>query len=346
MADMSRSGAAIPAVPRIPGLVYVSDAEPGIRREKRGRGFCYRLPDASLLKDEEQLARIRALGLPPAYTGVWICLDPNGHLQATGLDARGRKQYRYHRDWADWRSKRKYTDLAAFAEALPRIRRAVLRDLESPPDDAVFLLAALVALLDATYLRVGNRSYTRENGTYGATTLLKNHFRFGPDGIRLSFRAKGGKRIQRTLRHPRLQRILEAIADLPGREFFSWRDGDGASRRIDSGRLNGYLSQIAGLELSAKTFRTWGGSLAAFDQACRALREERAPTIREMCEAAAEALCNTPTICRTSYVHPAVLALTEADPEQDFAWLETANGNSGLRANERRLASLLAEWSG
>ncbi|MCL6707434.1 DNA topoisomerase IB [Pseudomonas sp. R2.Fl] len=346
MADMSRSEAAIPAAPAIPGLVYVSDTEPGIRRERRGRGFCYRLPDGRLLKDEEQLARIRALGLPPAYTDVWICLDPNGHLQATGLDARGRKQYRYHRDWADWRSTRKYTDLAAFAEALPRIRRAVLRDLENPRDDAVFLLAALVALLDATYLRVGNRSYTRENGSYGATTLLKKHFRFGPDGIRLSFRAKGGKRVQRTLRHPRLQKILELIADLPGREFFSWRDDEGVPHRIDSGRLNAYLSEIAGLDLSAKTFRTWGGSLAAFEQAYKALREERTPTIREMCAAAAEALCNTPTICRTSYVHPAVLALSEADPGQDLAWLEAGNVNSGLRANERRLASLLSGWSG
>ncbi|MBR0554215.1 DNA topoisomerase IB [Ciceribacter sp. L1K23] len=324
------------------GLVYVSDEMPGISRQRKGRGFCYRLPDGSLLREETHLERIRKLGLPPAYKKVWICLDENGHLQATGFDDTGRKQYRYHPEWSEWRSRQKYADLLAFSRALPRIRRTIQRDLEANSGDARFLLAALVALLDVTHLRVGNRSYTLQNGSYGATTLLKRHFTFTDDGIRLSFRAKGGKRVQRTLRHPKLQRILEAIADLPGREFFAWKDDDGVAHRVDSGRLNAYLTETADLDISAKTFRTWGGTVAALDAACAALRQGRKPTIREMCQAASTELCNTPTICRKSYVHPAVLELAAADPGDDMPWWNGDGATPGLRVSERRLAALLA----
>ncbi|MGG7517865.1 DNA topoisomerase IB, partial [Allorhizobium undicola] len=191
------------------GLVYVSDKEPGIRRLKRGRGFCYRLPNGALLADEALRKRIAALGLPPAYTDVWICLDPRGHLQATGLDQRGRKQYRYHTDWQAWRSQIKFGDLMQFGEVLPLMRARINADLVNPQDEQVFLLAALAALLDASHIRVGNHSYARENRTYGATTLLKRHLRFGEDGIVLQFTAKGGKKLTRSLRHPRLQRILD-----------------------------------------------------------------------------------------------------------------------------------------
>lgn len=344
-ASLTKATATDPKVLRRIGLVYVSDSEEGIRRERRGRGFCYRLPDGTLVKDEATLARIRTLGLPPAYQKVWICLKDNGHLQATGFDARGRKQYRYHNDWQEWRSREKFGELSTFAQALPRIRRRVATDLGQSQDDAVFLLASLVALLDETHLRVGNRAYTRDNGSYGATTLLKRHLSFGGDGIRLSFVAKGGKRVRRQLHQPRLQKILEVIADLPGRELFSWRDAEGEMRRIDSGRLNAYLTDIAGCPISAKTFRTWGGSVAAFAFATGQVRQGEIPSIKAMCATAAEALHNTPAICRSSYVHPAILALATDEERRVLVrrLLSQKVGRAGLKADEARLQAYLAQ---
>ncbi|PYB74314.1 DNA topoisomerase [Rhizobium wuzhouense] len=325
------------------GLVYVTDNSPGIARRRRGAGFSYHLPDGTKIGDEAILARIRRLALPPAYERVWISLEPRGHLQATGLDARGRKQYRYHADWAAWRSSRKFDDLVTFGHALPSIRRRVLRDLEDRSQETPFLLSALVSLLDVTYMRVGNRTYVEENKTYGATTLQKRHLTFEQDGIRLSFTAKGGKRVRRKLRHPRLQKILEEIADLPGRDLFSWRDREGALHRIDSGRLNAYLAQIAGHALSAKTFRTWGGSVAAFGEAWKMIQADERPTIRQMCQIASDRLHNTPSICRSSYVHPAILALSdrEADLSAVKALIARSSAHTLLRADENRLMAFL-----
>ncbi len=326
------------------GLTYVSDTEPGIRRLRRGKGFSYLLPDGALLSDEDDRLRISALGLPPAYDNVWICLDPCGHLQATGFDARGRKQYRYHADWQHYRSERKFDQLVLFGEALPRIRRKAARDLALGLDKSDAVLAALVALMDATHLRVGNRLYAKENKTYGATTLLKRHMVVSGDGILLRFTAKGGKRVQHTLKHPRLQRILEDIADLPGRQLFSFPDSEGVPHPIDSGRLNAYLAKAAGFAVSAKTFRTWGGSLAAFDAAWEVVtREGKAPKIRALTEAASEALHNTPAVCRSSYVHPAILELSS-----DISPIEALmgkgavpNGPRGLKLDERRMLAFL-----
>lgn len=325
------------------GLIYATDNTPGIARRRRGAGFSYHLPDGTKIADETILARIGSLALPPAYEKVWISLEPRGHLQATGIDARGRKQYRYHADWASWRSTRKFGDLVTFGHALPAIRRRVQRDLEDRSQETPFLLSALVSLLDVTYMRVGNRTYVEENKTYGATTLQKRHLTFDQDGIRLSFTAKGGKRVRRKLRHPRLQKILEEIADLPGRDLFSWRDREGALHRIDSGRLNSYLAQIAGQSLSAKTFRTWGGSVAAFGEAWRMIQADERPTIKQMCEVASDRLHNTPTICRSSYVHPAILAL--GDRETDLLAVKSivsaSTGHALLRADENRMMAFL-----
>lgn len=326
------------------GLVYVSDTEPGIRRLRRGKGFSYRQPDGRALTDEETRRRIRSLGLPPAYEDVWICIRPDGHLQATGYDARGRKQYRYHAAWQALRSGDKFGQLTGFARALPRIRRRIDRDLASGAEHADGVLAALVALLDAAHLRVGNRVYTRENGTYGATTLLKRHIRFGKDGIRLCFVAKGGKKVQRSLRNPRLQRILEEIADLPGRSLFGWRDEEGHCHSIDSGQLNAYLAGIAGAGVTAKTFRTWGGTLAAFNEAARLMKAGTKPSVKSLCAAAAEALHNTPAVCRSSYIHPAVLDLALASAPADAQALAAppARRLRGLRADENRLLAYLS----
>lgn len=326
------------------GLVYGSDAAAGIARIRRGKGFSHHLPDGTRIVDEAVLARIRKLALPPAYERVWISLDPQSHLQATGFDARGRKQYRYHADWAAWRNQRKFDDLISFGLALPAIRRRVARDLENRAEEAHFLLSALISLLDVTHMRVGNRTYAQENNTYGATTLQKRHVTFEPDGVRLSFVAKGGKRVRRKLRHPRLQKILEEIADLPGRDLFSWRDHEGELHRIDSGRLNAYLCEVSGGQLSAKTFRTWGGSVAAFGEAWRQLQAGDRPSIKAMCQIASDRLHNTPAICRSSYVHPRILQLADRQTDLDtvFQTIRDNNGGPGLlRADEKRLMTLL-----
>jgi DNA topoisomerase-1 len=326
------------------GLTYVSDTEPGIRRLRRGKGFSYKLPDGLALSDEKERLRIAALGLPPAYDNVWICIDPRGHLQATGFDARGRKQYRYHTEWQSFRSEQKFDQLARFGEALPKIRRKVKRDLALGLDHSDCVLAALVALMDATYLRVGNRTYAKENRTYGATTLLKRHMVLSGDGVLLKFTAKGGKRVQHTLKHPRLQRLLEEIADLPGRQLFSFPDEHGAPRPIDSGRLNAYLAKAAGFPVSAKTFRTWGGSLAAFMTAWTIVAEDgKRPKIKVLTKAASDVLQNTPAVCRSSYVHPAILDL--AEDETPLAKLmrnaSAIKPPRGLRTDEARLVEFL-----
>jgi DNA topoisomerase-1 len=326
------------------GLTYVNDREPGIRRLRRGKGFCYRLPDGALLADELERKRIAALGLPPAYDNVWICIDPRGHLQATGIDSRGRKQYRYHPEWQSFRSERKFDQLLRFGEALPRIRRKVQRDLSLGLDKSDAVLGALVALMDATHLRVGNRAYAKENKTYGATTLLKRHMVLSGDSVLLKFTAKGGKRVRHTLKHPRLQRILEEVADLPGRQLFSFPDENGVPHPVDSGRLNAYLAKAAGFPVSAKTFRTWGGSLAAFMTAWEILEQDtKRPKIKLLCKAASERLHNTPAVCRSSYIHPSILALSEDDAplRSIMGDIRTMKPPRGLRASEAKLVAFL-----
>ena len=326
------------------GLSYVTDTEPGIRRLRRGKGFCYRLPDGGLLSSEKDRLRITALGLPPAYENVWICMDPRGHLQATGFDSRGRKQYRYHSEWQDFRSEQKFYQLSRFGEALPRIRRKVKRDLSLGLDKSDCVLAALVALMDVTHLRVGNKAYAKENRTYGATTLLKRHMILSGDGVLLKFTAKGGKRVQHTLKHPRLQRILEEIADLPGRQLFSFPDEQGTPRPVDSGRLNAYLAKAAGFPVSAKTFRTWGGSLAAFMAAWTIVEEEdKRPKIKALTKAASDVLQNTPAVCRSSYIHPNILELAEDDAplRRIMENGKACKSPRGLRMNEARLLEFL-----
>ncbi|MET0748082.1 MAG: DNA topoisomerase IB [Rhizobium sp.] len=328
------------------GLVYVNDSEPGIRRHRRGKGFCYKLPDGTLLDDALHRQRISSLGLPPAYDNVWICLQDNGHLQATGMDARGRKQYRYHKDWQSHRSTEKFHQLIEFGQALPKMRRAVLRHLDGGMDDIHGVLAALATLLDEAHLRVGNMNYARDNGTYGATTLLKRHLKLNDGRIELKFIAKGGKRVQRSLKHPRLQRMLEEIADLPGRQLFAWKDENGLLRPVDSGRLNLYLGEISGLSVSAKTFRTWAGSLAAFSSARTALERGIRPTVKEMSEASAEVLHNTPAISRSSYIHPSIIDLADKQHSlEELVFTPLVEPLRGLRADENRLLDFLIRRS-
>jgi DNA topoisomerase I len=322
------------------GLIYVSDADPGIRRRRSGKGFAYRGPDGTPLSKDER-DRVVRLGIPPAYTDVWICPRPDGHLQATGLDQRGRKQYCYHPEWGTWRSDTKYTQLAAFGAALPALRRRMTRDLLSEAGDMAFSLAALVLLLDRAYLRIGNQAYTAQNRTFGATTLLNRHLTLVDGTVKLRFVAKGGKKVQHTLRDRRLHRIMQEIGDLPGRNLFTYLDEDGATRTIGSQDVNSYLAGVSGISgISAKTFRTWGGSLAAFEAATGASDNL---TVKMMAEAAADRLANTPAISRSSYIHPSILELAALETDKRLALLDGLSpvDEPHLQAPERRMLAFL-----
>jgi DNA topoisomerase I len=293
------------------GLRYVRDDAPGIRRVRSGTGFRYVGRDGRPVRDARALARIRALAIPPAWTGVWICPAASGHIQATGRDARGRKQYRYHARWREVRDETKYGRALAFLRALPAIRRRVDADLALPglPRDKV--LAAVVRLLERTFVRVGNEEYARANGSFGLTTLRSRHVRVSGDRVRLRFRGKSGREHSIELADERLARIVRRCRDLPGYELFQYFDEDGAVRTIDSADVNRYLRAAAGAEYTAKDFRTFAGTMLA----ALALRREPAPrtgtgarrSIARALESVARELGNTPAVCRKCYVHPAVV---------------------------------------
>lgn len=313
-------------------LIYSSDTEPGILRRPRGRGFSYVMPDGTSIDDRLERARIKALAVPPAYRDVWICPRPEGHLQATGRDER--KQYRYHTDWSALRAQLKFAGLAAFAETLPRIRRRLAADLREEPGSPAYALAALITLVDAASLRVGSREYLEENGSFGASPLQSRHVRLDDGTIRLNYKGKGGGRVRATLRDKRLHRILEAIDDLPGKNLFVHVTDDGTPHDIDSAQVNDYLAAISGHPgITAKTFRTWAGTLAAFSVAASSAK----PTIKEMAGAAAARLHNTPAVCRSSYIHPAVLALACGGDLMPFQ----PETRSGLRLGESALLRFL-----
>ncbi|GAA4217830.1 DNA topoisomerase-1 [Sagittula marina] len=313
-------------------LTYYPDSKPGIRRQRRGRGFSYLAPDGTRIEATKERRRIEALAVPPAYEDVWICPLPQGHLQATGRDARERKQYRYHPDWRVWRDAQKYDQLAAFGEALPALRRRIRNSLrEGEAGDHAFAIAAILALLDRASLRVGHTDYARDNKTYGATTLRQKHLKLDGNKIRLAYTAKGGKKVDKTLNDHTLNRILTRLGDIPGPELVTWLDGD-TPRAVTSEEVNAYLCDAMGEDVTAKTFRTWNGSTAALEAA----EASETPTIKAMTEAAAARLHNTPAIARKSYIHPDVIALSERPVD-----LAQAPDIRGLRRSEARLLYLL-----
>lgn len=328
--DGAAPGAVVPE-----GLVYVTDAMPGITRRRRGKGWAYRAPDGTGIERGPARERLERLGVPPAYERVWFCPLPNGHLQATGFDARARKQYRYHAAWSSHRGLTKFDRLSAFGLALPAIRARVRRDLRASPGDPRFALAAAVTLIDRLALRVGNDEYARENGSHGALSLRNGHVRLRDGMILLDFPAKSGQRVRRSLRDRTLGRVLEKAQDLPGATLLAWTDREGTPHALNSAALNAYLDEADGdpsLAFTAKTFRTWAGTLAAFE------RWERgdAPSARGLAEAAAERLHNTPAVARAAYVHPTVLALAGTPHEPG-----EAAPVAGLSAAEARLLALL-----
>jgi DNA topoisomerase-1 len=295
---------------RAQSLRYVPAGAPGYRREKMGRAFVYRREDGRLIRDPATLDRIRRMAIPPAWTGVWICAAANGHLQATGRDARGRKQYRYHPDWRAGREANKFNRLREFGRALPAIRRQVARDLRRAPLSRPAVLATVVRLLETTLIRVGNEEYARTNGSYGLTTLRDGHVDIGRERVRFHFRGKSGKLHRVELRDRQLATRLRRLQHLPGQELFVYEDETGRLHSINSDDVNDYLHAIAGDGFSAKDFRTWAGTLTAASLLSRLpIRNGRLTKrqINEMIGQVAAQLGNTPAICRKSYIHPLVI---------------------------------------
>jgi len=325
-------------------LRYVSCGCAGIRRVKRRAGFSYLLPSGEVLTDARALERIRRLALPPAWKDVWICLDPHGHLQATGIDARGRKQYRYDVRWRAARDELKYGELLELAEELPRLRRRLTRDMQARGLTRDKVLATLVMLLALTGVRVGNDRYRDENGSFGLTTLLDRHARFGPGALELSFRGKGGKPYRARVSDARLARIVRRCRDVPGPRLFQYI-GEGGAQSIGAGDVNRYLRRISGARVSAKSFRTWLASVLALQQLSRV---EVAPSLtarkRQLNEAiarVADQLGNTVAICRKSYVHPGLMAAFLADALPPPGQVMRA----GLSGPERALVHALERLS-
>jgi DNA topoisomerase-1 len=297
------------AAAREAGLRYVDDRRPGITRRRRGQHFAYFHSDGKPVRDEGELARIRGLAIPPAYRDVWISPIPNGHMQATGRDARGRKQYRYHKRWHEVRDEAKYQRLVAFGRALPKIRAAITADLNETGIPRRKVLAAVVALLDATGIRVGNEEYAQANGSFGLTTLRTHHVKLNGSQVRLNFRGKTGRKHLITLDDPRLARIIKRCRDLPGEELFTYIGDDDAVNSVSSDDVNEYIREIAGDDFSAKDFRTWIGTvecIAALAEAAAHAAEAKRNVALAL-EQVAERLGNTPAICRRAYVHPAVI---------------------------------------
>ena len=292
------------------GLRYTSDDQPGITRRRRKDSFTYHQPDGALVKDKETLGRIRSLAVPPAWEKVWISTHANGHVQATGRDDRGRKQYRYHSRWRQQRDESKFEHMLAFAHMLPKIRRKVAADLRRREMTREKIVATVVRLLETTVIRVGNDEYARENHSYGLTTMRNRHVEVQKADIIFSFRGKSGKHHEITLHDQRLAKIIRACQEMPGQELFSYLE-EGETRHVGSADVNDYLRQITGRDFTAKDFRTWVGTVLAGT----AFREFEAVTsaqqakknIGTVIESVAKVLGNTPAVCRKCYVHPDVI---------------------------------------
>ncbi|MGY4827685.1 DNA topoisomerase IB [Sphaerotilaceae bacterium SBD11-9] len=324
------------------GLTYVSDTMPGIQRLRHGDGFRYRRPDGRALRDESELQRIRHLAIPPAYEEVWVCPLPHGHLQATGRDARGRKQYRYHPGWREARDATKFEHMCGFGAALPRIRAKVKRDLAAPVGSRPSVLAALVRLLDTTLVRIGNDEYARSNGSFGLTTLRNRHAAVKGSTLQLRFRGKSGVWHEVALDDPPVARIVRACQAMPGQELFQYEDEAGITHCVGSADVNDYLRELSGADFTAKDFRTWHASVHALQLLCGlsqpgpVSRREANDVLRQV----ARRLGNTLAVCRKSYVHPRLLSV--AADEGLAAWTRCVpKRRRGLAVAECRLLAFL-----
>ena len=334
------------AVATPPGLRWVSDAGHGIRRRRAGKGFVYFDAQGRRITDPDVLRRMRALVIPPAWTDVWICPNPTGHIQATGRDARGRKQYRYHADFREAREEAKFEQMARFAEALPAIRATVAEHMRLRGLPREKVLATVVHLLETTLIRVGNDEYARANQSYGLTTLRTDHVEVEGAEVRFHFTGKSGKPWSLALSDRRVAKILRLCQELPGQELLQYFDEDKTLRAVSSGDVNDYLRAVAGYDVTAKNFRTWVGTVLA----ARCLHQAGAAESGRQAKAAlraalaqvAAALGNTPTVCRKSYVHPSLIG---AWLERRFK-LELAEAASeGLRPEEAAVLAMLRTFA-
>ena len=347
-AGPAAGGESPPAAPTEapPGLVWIGDDKPGIRRERIGDGFRYRGLDGRLIRNAAELRRIRALAVPPAYEQVWICPRPNGHLQATGRDARGRKQYRYHPDWRLARDAGKFEHVLEFGAALPRIRKRVKADLAAPIAAAPrreTVLATLVRLLDTTLVRVGNDEYARTNCSFGLTTLRNRHADVKGSRIRLRFRGKSGIEHEVDLDDPQVARVVRRCQAMPGQDLFQYEDDDGSARAVGSADVNDYIRDAAGADFTAKDFRTWHGSvhaLALWAEQCAADASCRRSANQLLAEVARR-LGNTVAVCKKSYVHPRVLGTLATQVDSEALARLGGRRRAGLDAAERRLLAFL-----
>jgi DNA topoisomerase I len=330
------------------GLRYVSDTTPGIARKRAGKGFSYVGPDGARISDKKEIARIRSLAIPPAYTDVWICPHPNGHIQATGRDARGRKQYRYHPRWREIRDETKFGRMLEFSQVLPVIRERVERDLSRPGLSREKVLATVVRLLECTGIRVGNDEYARANRSFGLTTLRSHHVEISGSTLRFQFRGKSGKIHDVALTDRRLARIVTHCQAIPGETLFQYVDADNVRQTVDSGDVNQYLREITSQEFTAKDFRTWAGTIQAVG-ALQALgpseteREAKSAILRAI-DQVAKRLNNTRAVCRKYYVHPAVFETYQAGTMLEA--LGNGNGTAAaaadaLSAEEQAVVRLL-----
>lgn len=319
------------------GLRYLDDRVPGFGRRRSGESFRYFTSRGKPVISRVHRRRIDGLAIPPAWTSVWICPSPDGHLQATGRDARGRKQYRYHPAWRTTRDQAKFEHMHAFARVLPRIRRRVALDLRGRPTERNTVCAAMVRLLDTTLVRVGNEEYARQNNSFGLSTLRHRHVSAGRARIVLHFRGKGGRKHEIEAHDPRVAAVIRRLQDLPGQEIFQYVDDRGRLVNLGSGDINDYLREISGADITAKDFRTWAATLEMARLLGLAARDGHRPTKRRVARAiasVAERLGNTPTICRKCYVHPALADAYLAGAALDFA-------GSSARATQRALLRFL-----
>jgi DNA topoisomerase I len=313
-------------------LKHSCDKDPGITRQKIGRAWAYFDCDGQRITDRAEIDRLNAIALPPAYVDAWFCPDPDGHIQATGRDARGRKQYRYHADYRSRRDASKYAGLREFGAALPKLRRRVEKDLRRRKLGRETVLAAVVRLLDQEHIRVGNEEYARDNASYGATTLRDRHVRHHGGKLRMRFTGKHGVVHEATITDASLKRVVRQCQDLPGQKLFQYVNGDGQPQAVGSADVNAYIRDATGGDFTAKHFRTWGASVIAFDQLLKA-GEDRI-SLTTMIEPVAEALGNTAAMSRKSYVHPVLIESLKDRPRDPLRGMKRPRARKRLNSAE------------
>jgi DNA topoisomerase-1 len=323
-------------------LRHSSDTEPGITRKRMGRYWGYFDADGTRITDRDEIDRLNAIGLPPAYSDAWFCADPNGHLQATGVDARGRKQYRYHPAYREKRDAAKYEGLLEFGKALPKLRRRVEQDLERRKLTRETVLAAVVRLLDTQHIRIGNEEYARENKSFGATTLRSRHLRRKGAALMMRFTGKHGIVHEVKVTDTNLKRICKRCQELPGQMLFQYVNGDGEPQPVTSSDVNDYIRQASGGEFTAKHFRTWSASVIAFDQMLKKAEHARI-SVKTVVEPVAEALGNTVAISRKSYVHPRLIDAIKDDSRDPLGGMERPRPRTRLSSAEVGLLAFLAK---